>query len=361
MKSITPLTVVNLRPTIVIDNQGLEAIKHIVSIAPQEAQWFHTVEPVEYRQSPGEIFLYLSTKLYIPKQNTSAAQVDSNSTMMIEFYNELKVDYKDQQVVNDKLSSMTCWCHSHVNMGPSPSHQDDLQFNSFISDSQKQNLSKWQIMLIFNKKDQFYARAYDPDSGLIFEGVDILSQDDYDFDYIDKAAKTKFLKPKPVKSLSRISSKSLLSNSLEDRLFAGITGAHEKETFQASFLNEAENYLDDIYSDFYPDLGSQHLLPVLPRGRTPQEVYYHINCLLGEEEVLWLSFLCKGSQSKVKNVFTEKKIAAYLKAYPSKPKENICHYLQNSRDTLSSLKEKLLDVIEISNCKTVKDVERIFN
>jgi len=52
MKSITPLTVVNLRPTIVIDNQGLEAIKHIVSIAPQEAQWFHTVEPFEYRQSP---------------------------------------------------------------------------------------------------------------------------------------------------------------------------------------------------------------------------------------------------------------------------------------------------------------------
>lgn len=361
MKSITPLTVVNLRPTIVIDNEGLEAIQHIVAIAPQEAQWFHTVEPVKYKSSPEEIFLYLSTKLYIPKQNTSLAQVDSTGNMMVEFYNELKEEYKDQKVINEKLSSMSCWCHSHHNMSPNPSHQDDMQFNSFVDSANKQNLKRWQLMLIFNKKNQFYARVYDPDSGLIFEGVDIICQDDYDFSYIDQAAKTKFLKPKLIKKLPQISSKALTSSLLEDRLFAGIAETHEKEIFQASFLNEAENYLDDIYSDFYPDTGSQHLLPVLPKGRVPEEVYYHIHHLLEEEEILWLSFLCKGNRDKIKNVFTERKIAAYLKAHPSKPKEVICQYLQNTRDTLSGLKEKLLDLIEVSNCKTAKDVERIFN
>ena len=62
MKSVTSFKALNLRPTIVVSHEALQAIKHIVSIAPQEAQWFHTVEPVQYKQSPGEVFLHLSTK-----------------------------------------------------------------------------------------------------------------------------------------------------------------------------------------------------------------------------------------------------------------------------------------------------------
>ena len=127
MKSITSLNLLNLRPVIVIDTEGLQAIKHIVSIAPQEAQWFHTVEPKMDKSFPGIIFLNLSTKLYIPKQNTSVTQVDSTSSMMVEFYNELKEEYVDQSLVNEKLNSMTCWCHSHHEMNPSPSSQDISQ------------------------------------------------------------------------------------------------------------------------------------------------------------------------------------------------------------------------------------------
>lgn len=196
MQSITSFNLLTLRPTILISHEGLEAIKRIVSLAPQEAQWFHTVEPVEYRQSPGEVFLHLSTKLYIPKQNTSSAQVDSTSSMMVEFYNELKEEYVDQGIVNQKLSTMTCWCHSHVNMNPSPSNQDDLQFNRFVNSATDQNQSSWQIMLIFNKKDQFYSRVYDPTSKTIIEGVPIELFTDYDFDYIATAAKNKFISPK---------------------------------------------------------------------------------------------------------------------------------------------------------------------
>ena len=198
MKNITTLNPLNLRPTIVLDHEGLEAIKHIVSIAPQEAQWFNTVEAIQYQNCPGEIFLYLSTKLYIPKQNTSAAQVDSNSTMMMEFYNELK-DQHTLQETNDILSSMTCWSHSHHNMTPHPSAQDENQFQEFIKMSIDQNLKKWQVMLIFNKRNEFYSRVYNPDTGLILEGVDLIVNDNYDFSYIDQAAKTKFLKPKPKK------------------------------------------------------------------------------------------------------------------------------------------------------------------
>jgi|11_taG_2_1085331.scaffolds.fasta_scaffold00055_46 hypothetical protein len=190
MQSITELNILNKKPTLYISYEGLEAIKHIVSIAPQEAQWFHTIE-VE-----NENTLVLSDRIYIPEQNTSAAQVDSTSEMLINFYKELSKEFKTEEV-NHILQNMGCWCHSHHNMGVSPSGQDVKQFTEFVKSSIEQNQNTWQIMLIFNKKDQFYCRAYDPKTGIIYEGLDLEIYHTYDFDYIDKAAKTKFKKPKP--------------------------------------------------------------------------------------------------------------------------------------------------------------------
>lgn len=192
MDSITDLNLLNLKPIIVISHKGLEAVKKIVSIAPQEAQWFHTVTCVT---SSNQIELHLSENLYIPKQNTSLAQVDTTSAMMMEFYRELQEEYQDQEIINEKLSSMTCWSHSHHNMSPSPSSQDDAQFNTFVSSAIQQNQNSWQIMLIFNKSQKFYSRIYDPRTGLIIEGVPIVVEHDYDFSYIEAAAKTKFIYP----------------------------------------------------------------------------------------------------------------------------------------------------------------------
>lgn len=193
MKSITKFSLLNNKPVIYVSDKALEAIKHIVSIAPQEAQWFHTITETIV---DGEKALILSDKLYIPKQNTSAAQVDSTSTMMIEFYNELKQEYSDQNIINEKLNTMTCWCHSHHNMAPNPSSQDVKQFKFFVDSALQQGQVNPQLMLIFNKRDEFYSKLYDPSTGLTYEGLDIVKYHDYDFNYIDLAAKEKFLKPK---------------------------------------------------------------------------------------------------------------------------------------------------------------------
>lgn len=193
MKSITKFSLLNEKPVVYVSDKALEAIKHIVSIAPQEAQWFHTITETIV---DGEKALILSDKLYIPKQNTSAAQVDSTSSMMIEFYNELKQEYSDQNVINEKLNTMTCWCHSHHNMAPNPSSQDVKQFKFFVDSALQQGQLNPQLMLIFNKRDEFYSKLYDPSTGLTYEGLDIVKYHDYDFNYIDLAAKEKFLKPK---------------------------------------------------------------------------------------------------------------------------------------------------------------------
>lgn len=180
---------------LLITHEGLEAIKHIVSLAPQEAQWFHTVEPLRIDNT---IYLQLSTRLYIPKQNTSLTQVDTNSSMMVEFYHELKKEYPDQVELNKKLKAMTCWCHSHHNMAPNPSGQDMNQFADFVNSSIQQNQDTWQVMLIFNKKDQFYSRVYDPTNGITWQGVPLVENKSmYDFTYIDSDLKTKLIKPKP--------------------------------------------------------------------------------------------------------------------------------------------------------------------
>lgn len=193
MKSVTKFSLLNQKPTIYVSDKALEAIKHIVSIAPQEAQWFHVLKETIV---DGQKALILSDKLYIPKQNTSAAQVDSTSSMMIEFYNQIKEEYSDQTIINEKLSAMTCWCHSHHNMAPNPSGQDIKQFNFFVNSALQQGQTNPQLMLIFNKRDQFYSKFYDPSTGLTYEGLDIVKYHNYDFTYIDDAAKDKFLKPK---------------------------------------------------------------------------------------------------------------------------------------------------------------------
>ena len=358
MQSITTFKNLNLKPTIVVSHETLQAIKYIVSLAPQEAQWFHTVEPIEYKSSPGEIFLHLSTKLYIPKQNTSAAQVDSTSSMMIEFYQELKEEYKDQQLVNEKLNSMTCWCHSHHNMNPSPSNQDDLQFNSFINSAIDQNQSSWQIMLIFNKKDQFYSRVWDPATGLIFEGVNIQISTPYDFSYISKAAKEKFLKrtyinkySKGNKFFNKSKNKNYDALNFLDDFNSGIPLSI------TDTLNDdvACDLLDRIYSKTYPDSSTWHLKPVKSSHLPSNQIYQELIHFLDDQEALWFSFIVDGKVDKLKNIYSENQVDNYMSRYASKVDERILTYLTNTSDTISCFHKKLSFLFSLTDSTNKAD------
>lgn len=299
MISITSLKLLNLQPVILISHKGLEAIKHIVSIAPQEAQWFHTVEPIQYKQSPGKIFLRLSEKLYIPKQNTSAAQVDTNASMMMEFYRELQEEYSDQDTINQKLNSMTCWCHSHHNMAPNPSGQDNLQFNSLVKASNDQQQNVWQIMLIFNKKNQFYSRVYDPRTGLVIEGVAIEVENDYDFSYIEKAAKEKFITQK---------TKMLWANQIQKKSFFPVQ----------DYSNEEDSSYDKDPYDIELDLASDVIFSIygdcsLEKDAkiTNKDVQQNLPEILGnfldDKELQILYYLLSGTPDKISDIFNDSK------------------------------------------------------
>ena len=152
-----------------ISHDDISAIRHIVNIAPKEAQWFHRLERVSDRE---DVTLYRIYDMFIPEQYCSGAEVESDPEMMVKFYRELVKEYGDE--ANDILSNLTVWCHSHHNMGVTPSGQDHKQFKELVKNGMESNVTLPQVMLIFNKKDMFYSRIWDPVSGVLCENRDML-------------------------------------------------------------------------------------------------------------------------------------------------------------------------------------------
>jgi hypothetical protein len=355
MKSITPLMVTNIKPKILISDKCLNAIKHIVNIAPEEAQWFHTVDVVEKENN---VYLHLSDTLYIPKQNTSAAQVNSTSSMMIEFYSELKAEFNDQDIINNKLKSMTCWCHSHHNMAPTPSAQDNTQFTKNINMALNQNINQWQIMLIFNKKNHFYSRVRDPNTGVVFEGVDIVTMNDYDFSYIDKAAREKFLKPKlkplTVSTFDKAGWGSRLG--LNPSYLKSSNASYSENHFQ-EIEKINDTIVDNIMTDIYPNFHDSPFSSVSLNSK--QKAFQALHILddhLDEKEMHFLYFLLKSTPKKCLTIFTDKR---YDKnSLPEKViRDEIAAYFLSSKQTLSTLEINLKTVLDIVDLPTLSDAK----
>ena len=190
MKNNGNFKVLNAQPQLLISHQDLKAIEHIVEVAPQEAQWFNRVEKI----TQGNHIYYRIYEMYIPEQYCSAAQVESDPMMMVSFFKELQKEHGTEKT-NEIMSNLTSWSHSHHTMGVFPSGQDVKQFNEQCKNAADSGVKNPQIMMIFNKKNLFYSKVFDPELGLVFEHVPFVIQD-YDFDWITKQAKQKFKKPK---------------------------------------------------------------------------------------------------------------------------------------------------------------------
>ena len=346
MKSITNFSVVNKKPLLVVDYEAMEAIKYIVNIAPQEAQWFHTISS---KQVDDEIELHLSTKLYIPKQNTSAAQVDSSSKMMIEFYNELKQDHTLEEV-NNILSSMNCWCHSHHNMSPNPSRQDINQFNTFIDGMHSQGLSNWQIMLIFNKRNEYYALAYDPSTGHIYEGLDIRINNSYDFSYIDKAAREKFIKPKP--KASTIGRKFGTQYNMSQAPLFHKSSPFEFEQDPNPLIAEEITSKLKLRSDALVSSVSQNSLEFRSFMEELDEV-------LDFKELSWLHAFCLNRKHIITKLFTHKAFEKNLDTLlPDITGGQLTKILFTSNITVSELRAYIKHVLAIADIQTVKQCKQ---
>lgn len=310
MKPNGTMKFLNKQPHILFSHRDLSLVKHIVALAPQEAQWFHCVE----RVISGNNVYYKLTEMLIPEQYCSAAEVDTSSEMMVSFYKQIKEQFGEE--TNNIMSKMTCWCHSHHNMGVSPSGQDRKQFKEQVELAHKRQLTSPQIMIIFNKTNDYYCQIYDPELDIHVENAPIVLQG-YDFSAYSEIAKTNFKKKvfKPKQSPNLNSSRVLGWSMPEYRPPSSPTlkkGGNKKKTKPVvqtqSYLEELKLTDKDIISTIESivdeDMGnrfSQFLFELDVNATTDyNKLLKEIESYLSAPELIALDILLNGNEEEIR-------------------------------------------------------------
>lgn len=108
-----------------------------VELCQDEIGWLGYVEKLQDGQG------YMVTDVFLVDQEVHATTTELSPTAIIDFYNKL-----DDKGRAEFLSKCKLWGHSHVNMSPSPSGQDDAQGLELSKD-----VDDFYIRLITNKKE----------------------------------------------------------------------------------------------------------------------------------------------------------------------------------------------------------------
>lgn len=343
MKNVSNFSLINKEIKLVINQKYLESVKTIVNLAPQEAQWFNTVTASIFDNC---IYLYLGDQLYIPEQYCSTTEVDTDSQMMVSFYKELMQDHSLEET-NSIIQSMTCWSHSHHNMGVSPSGQDVNQFNSFIKSAIDQGLNTWQVMLIFNKKNEFYSRVYDPTTRNIYEGISFIQTTDFDLSYIHEAAKTKFKKKEYVFN----NSKSSLLNKSGFSYPSWYKEKYDSIEPDPDLNSDVSEY---IINDLF--LKKNKSSKIKTNATKAQEYYEILSGHLDEQEMLWLYFVLNNKKQSLINFFDPDSVEIYLNSSNSlNLNKEIKNYFLKTNDTIQDFSKHLIFVLDLTDKISLKD------
>jgi hypothetical protein len=188
---------VSLKPSIFIDPKSLAKARYMISKHPKECQWFFRV----HKDLQEDLVCYHLYDFLVPEQTCSGADVESDPQMMYKLFQELRTEQDlSLEEISDIISSTTCWCHSHVHMGAKPSLQDDKQWAEQKKLTLDSGSNAPQLMLIFNKRDEYFSRVFDPEFNLEFENVSLQLVENTDFSAeIDIIIKTKL----KIKSMAR--------------------------------------------------------------------------------------------------------------------------------------------------------------
>jgi hypothetical protein len=140
---------------------------YLVEKCSKEVGWFALVDYDEAGNS------FTITELVIPCQEVTAAETDIGKEDLADAAMELIEAGKD-------TSKMFAWFHSHVNMGVSPSGQDEFQVEDFLKDLVDQPEVPCFIRGIQNKKGDLKLDVYYIQHGIAYQNVSsfVLNDDD---------------------------------------------------------------------------------------------------------------------------------------------------------------------------------------
>lgn len=94
---------------------------------------------------------FLITDCVLLKQEVHSTTTEIDPAALLDFWNDTPIDQQ---------CKIKMWGHSHVNMAPNPSGQDDSQMEYF------KDGNPWFIRLITNKKREYHIDIYDYENGL---------------------------------------------------------------------------------------------------------------------------------------------------------------------------------------------------
>lgn len=140
-----------------------ERMWFIIDHCEEEVGWLGLVDEV-----PGG---YLITDIYVPEQTVTGAETDIGDEALTNLALELLEEGID-------TSKLIYWGHSHVNMGISPSGQDETQIDEFL------NACPVFIRGIYNKRRESKVDVFDTEKGYVVQNVEhrlntpMLSRDD---------------------------------------------------------------------------------------------------------------------------------------------------------------------------------------
>lgn len=199
------VTFLDSRYEVYILPQARQKMEMYCDLSDGEIGWLAFVEKYE-----GVGFLI--TDCVLLKQEVNGTTTEIDPMALIEFWNETPIE---------KQSLIKMWGHSHVNMSPTPSGQDDSQMEYF------KDGNEWFIRLITNKKREYHIDIFDYKNGLKVH-MDQADLKDYnpganelrkaiEEEIKDKVSKKTYTTPKTTYPVSKYSSAGKKSTKKEER------------------------------------------------------------------------------------------------------------------------------------------------
>ena len=160
-------------PKVAFTQEALDKMGAYVGLMDREIGWLSTVE------RDGAHFLV--TDCYLFGQAVHATTTEIDPEKLAELIHEILQQDPENGV--EIVNSMKCWGHSHVNMGTSPSGQDDRQMEDF-----GKTVDDYMIRVIANKRGHVRVDVWDYENGLIFEDLPWTVAEEEDTDTLNAVA-----------------------------------------------------------------------------------------------------------------------------------------------------------------------------
>ena len=142
-------------PKILISKEALIKMSIYVDECSDEIGWLGTA----YKQEDGSIFIH---DVYLFEQDVHSTTTEITPEGLTKFAEELLNQENGIEIWNN----LKVWGHSHVNMTPTPSGQDNKQMVTFADGGHD-----WFIRIIANKKDEMRVDLYNFDEGIIYNNL----------------------------------------------------------------------------------------------------------------------------------------------------------------------------------------------